>query len=111
MPIAMRKPLKELAIRHFKRLGYTVELDVEIDDPAGRSHKVDMLVKRGDEVRPVWLKNWRRTVGVNVVISVDTEAEELGLGRPFLIGTRFSERARSYASRKGITLLTPDDLY
>jgi len=107
----MRRPLKELAMRYFRRLGYAIEVDVELDDPTGRSHRVDMLVRRGDDVRPVWVKDWRRTVGVNVVISVDTEAEELGLGKPILVGTRFSERARSYASRRGITLLTPSDLY
>jgi len=106
----MRRPLRELALRHFRRLGYSVEEDVELDDPAGRPHKVDMLVQKGDEVRPVWIKEWKRTVGVNVVINVDLEAEELALGPPIIVGTRFSERARSYASRKGITLLTPIDL-
>ena len=106
----MRKPLRELAIRYFRRLGYTVEEDVELDDRTGRTHRVDLLVRRGGEVRPVWIKDWRRTVGVNVVINADLEAEKLGLGSPVLVGTRFSDRARSYANRKGITLLTPLDL-
>jgi len=106
----MRKPLRELAIRYFRRLGYTVEEDVELDDRTGRTHRVDLLVRRGSEVRPVWIKDWRRTVGVNVVINADLEAEKLGLDSPVLIGTRFSDRARSYANRKGITLLTPLDL-
>jgi len=106
----MRKPLKELAIRYFRKLGYSVEEDVELNDLAGRAHKVDMLIRKGDEVRPVWIRDWKRTVGVNVVINVDLEAEELDIGPPILVGTRFSERARSYASRKGITLLTPLDL-
>jgi len=106
----MRRPLKELAMRYFRRLGYSVELDVEVSDRAGRVHRLDMLIKRDKDVRPVWIKEWRRTVGVNVIINVDTEAEELGLGRPVIVGTRFSDRARSYASRKGITLLTPADL-
>ena len=106
----MRRGLRELAVRYFRRLGYRVEQDIELDDPAGRTHRLDMLVRKGDEVRPVWIKEWRRTVGVNVVIGVDVEAEELNLGPPIIIGTRFSDRARSYASRKGITLLTEDDL-
>lgn len=106
----MRRPLRDLAIRYFRRLGYRIETDVELDDPAGKTHKVDMVVRKDSEVRPVWIKDWRRTIGVNVVIGVDVEAEELGLGPPIIIGTRFSDRARSYASRKGITLLTPGDL-
>ena len=107
----MRPPrLRELAVRYFRRLGYRVEQDVELSDPAGRAHRLDMLVRRGDEVRPVWIKEWKRTVGVNVVIGVDVEAEELRVGPPIIIGTRFSDRARSYASRKGITLLTEGDL-
>ncbi len=106
----MRKPLRELAIKYFRRLGYTVEEDVELDDRMGRTHRVDLLVRKGDEVRPVWIKDWRRTVGVNVIINADLEAEKLGLDPPVLVGTRFSDRARSYASRKGITLLTPVDL-
>jgi len=105
-----RPPLRELAVRYFRRLGYSVETDVELDDVAGKIHKVDMLIRKGDEVRPVWIKDWRRTVGVNVIINVDLEAEELGLGRPVVIGSRFSDRARSYASRKGVLLLTPSDL-
>lgn len=107
----MRRPsLRELAMRYFKRLGYTIETDVEVDDIAGRAHKLDMLVRREGEVRPVWVKDWKRTVGVNVVINVDLEAEELGLDRPIIIGSRFSDRARSYASRRKVLLLTPEDL-
>lgn len=107
----MRRPLKELAMRYFRRLGYSVEVDVEVDDPVGRTHEVDMLVEKGGEVRPVWIKEWRRTVGVNIIINIDMEAEELGLGKPIVVGTRFSDRARSYANRKGMMLLTPGDLY
>ncbi|HEW89911.1 MAG TPA: hypothetical protein ENG43_01030 [Candidatus Bathyarchaeota archaeon] len=105
-----RLPLRELAARYFKRLGYAIETDVEVDDVAGKAHKLDMLVRREGEVRPVWIKDWRRTVGVNVIINVDLEAEELGLGKPIVVGNRISDRARSYASRRGILLLTPGDL-
>ncbi len=106
----MRRPLRELATRYFRRLGYTVEEDVELDDRMGKLHRVDLLIRRDEEVRPVWIKDWRRTIGVNIIINADLEAEKLGLGPPILVGTRFSDRARSYASRKGITLLTPSDL-
>ena len=106
----MRRPLRELATRYFRRLGYTVEEDVELDDRMGKLHRVDLLIRRDEEVRPVWIKDWRRTIGVNIIINADLEAEKLGLGPPILVGTRFSDRARSYASRKGITLLTEGDL-
>ncbi len=106
----MRRSLKELAARYFRRLGYTIEMDVELGDDVGKIHKIDMVVRKKGEVRPVWIKDWKRTIGVNIIIGVDTEAEELGLGPPIVIGTRFSDRARSYANRRGITLLTPLDL-
>lgn len=82
----------------------------ESDDAYPSSKKFDLLVRRGGEVYPVWIKEWNRTVGVNVIISIDKIAQSLGFTTPIVVAEKFSEHAKAYASRKGIRLLTRSDL-
>ncbi|MEM1561773.1 MAG: restriction endonuclease [Candidatus Bathyarchaeia archaeon] len=107
-----RQSLIKLAMQYFMKRGYTVDKNLkdESDNMPIPSKRFDLLVKRGGEVYPVWIKEWNRTVGVNVVINVDKLAQSLGFTTPILIAEKFSEHAKAYASRKGIRLLTRSDL-
>ncbi|MGD8545720.1 MAG: hypothetical protein PVH12_06040, partial [Candidatus Bathyarchaeota archaeon] len=51
-------------------------------------------------------KNWKRTIGVNMIISLDKASEDVGLKNPIIVGGKFSDHAKSYANRRKITLLT-----
>jgi hypothetical protein len=54
----------------------------------------------------VRVRDWNRTIGVNVIIGLDTSSEDVGLGSPIMIGDKFSDHAKSYSNRRKITLLT-----
>jgi len=102
--------LRELAITYFKRRGYNIELDVIIEGMSGVQRKFDMIVSREGEKRPVWIKDWKRTVGVNIAIGLDKASADVGLKDPILIANKFSDHAKAYAKRKRIDLLTSRDL-
>jgi hypothetical protein len=107
---AQTKPpseLIELAIRHFKKEGYKVERETTpLEGFSGISRKFDLIVQKGRVTQGVWIRNWNRTIGVNVIIGLDKASEDVSLLNPILIGEKFSDHAKSYANRRKIMLLT-----
>jgi len=107
---AQTKPpseLVELAIRYFKKEGYKVEREkTTLEGFSGISRKFDLIVQKGRLVQGVWIRDWNRTIGVNVVINLDKASEDVGLSNPILIGEKFSDHAKAYANRRKIMLLT-----
>jgi hypothetical protein len=63
-------------------------------------------VQKGHLEQGVRVRDWNRTIGVNVIIGLDTSSEDVGLGSPIMIGDKFSDHAKSYSNRRKITLLT-----
>jgi len=99
--------LVELAIRYFKKEGYKVELEATtFEGFSGISRKFDLKVQKGRVVQGVWIRDWKRTIGINVVIGLDKASEDVGLSNPIIIGEKFSDHAKAYANRRKITLLT-----
>jgi galactitol-specific phosphotransferase system IIB component len=99
--------LAELAIRYFKKEGYKVEQNVTtLEGFSGISRKFDLIVQKGRMAQGVWMRDWDRTIGVNIVINLDKASEDVGLSNPILIGEKFSDHAKAYANRRKITLLT-----
>jgi hypothetical protein len=107
---AQAKPpssLVELAIRYFKKEGYKVEQEATIFEGfSGVSRKFDLIVQKGRVAQGVWIRDWNRTIGVNVILSLDKTSEDVRLPNPILVGEKFSDHARSYANRRKVTLLT-----
>ncbi|MFW6117508.1 MAG: restriction endonuclease [Thermoproteota archaeon] len=99
--------LKQLAIRYFTKKGYEVEEQkTRMEGYSGLSRDFDLIVERRGFRQPVWIKDWDRTIGVNIVIDLDKASADVGLQNPIVIGGKFSDHAKSYANRKKITLLT-----
>jgi hypothetical protein len=102
-----KSQLFELAVLYFKKEGYKVKQDEEARDGfSGVYRNFDLIVQKGRTEQGVWIKDWDRTIGVNVIIGLDSASADVGLTNPILIGDKFSDHARSYSNRKKITLLT-----
>ena len=102
--------LRELAAKYFRKKGYRIEPDITLEGNSGISHKFDLMIAKQSERYAVQVLNWKRTVGVNLVINFDKASEDVNLRKPILISEKFSSHAKSYANRKGITLLTTREL-
>jgi len=99
--------LVEFVIRYFKKEGYKVELEATSREGfSGISRKFDLIVQKGRMAQGVWIRSWNRTIGINIVISLDKASEDVGLSNPILVGEKFSDHARAYANRRKIILLT-----
>jgi len=99
--------LAESAIRYFKKEGYRVEQEATtLEGYSGISRKFDLIVQKGRTAQGVWIRDWKRTIGVNIVINLDKASEDVGLSNPILIGEKFSDHAKSYANRRKVVLLT-----
>jgi len=78
---------------------------------SGSVHGFDLLLEKAADKRLVWIKDWNRTVGVNMVIKVDKAVADVGLRNPVIVATKFSDHAKAYANRRGVTLISKRELY
>ena len=102
-----RSQLVELAIQYFKKEGYKMKQeDTTLEGFSGISRKFDFVVQKGRTEQGVWIRDWNRTIGVNVIIGLDTASDDVGMSNPIMIGGIFSDHAKSYSNRRKITLLT-----
>jgi galactitol-specific phosphotransferase system IIB component len=98
--------LVQSAIRYFKKEGYKIEQEnTALEGFTGVASKFDLIVQKGRVAQGVWIRDWNRTIGVNLVINIDKASEDVGLSSPIIIGEKFSDHAKSYANRRKITLL------
>jgi hypothetical protein len=105
-----RLSLANLAAKYFRQNGYEIEKDSILEGESGVSRKFDLIIRRGREKRSVWIRDWNRTVGVNIVINIDKAAEDVGFPKPIIISEKFSGHAKAYANRRAITLLSKQQI-
>jgi hypothetical protein len=99
--------LMDLALNYFKKEGYKINHENSVlEGYSGISRKFDLIVQKGRSEQGVWIREWNRTIGVNVIIGLDTASDDVGLSSPIMIGEKFSDHAKSYSNRRKITLLT-----
>jgi hypothetical protein len=99
--------LLDLALKYFKKEGYKINREESVlEGYSGISRKFDLIVQKGRAEQGVWIRDWNRTIGVNVIIGLDTASDDVGLSSPIIIGEKFSDHAKSYSNRRKITLLT-----
>ncbi len=97
--------LEELACRYYRRLRYAVRKQVELEGRSGRRHKFDLLLSDSRVSRVAWVKDWNRSVGINVAIALDVAASDVKLPSPIMIAREFSDDVKSYSKRRGLALL------
>jgi hypothetical protein len=99
--------LVDLAVQFFKKEGYKIrQEDPVLEGYSGISRKFDLVVQKGRQEQGVWIRAWNRTIGVNMIIGLDTASDDVGLSNPIMVGEKFSDHAKSYSNRRKITLLT-----
>jgi len=103
----VKSRLMELAVRYFKKEGYKVRQEnTTLEGFTGISRRFDLIVQKGRVEQGVWIRDWNRTIGVNVIIGLDMASDDVGLSNPIMIGEKFSDHAKSYSNRRKIMLLT-----
>ena len=98
-------PLIDLATNYFRRRGFKVEKNVTLEGFSGLPRRFDLVIQKGNEKRLIWIKDWKRTVGVNMIINIDMAVADVGLSNPIIISEKFSGHAKAYANRRGVTLM------
>lgn len=98
--------LIDLAVKYFRQRGYKIEKNTILEGVSGLPHKFDLVIRKGKEQHVVWIRDWKRTVGVNMVINIDKASADTGFSNPIMISEKFSGHTKAYANRRGVTLLT-----
>jgi hypothetical protein len=106
-----RNSLIDLAVKYFKKEGYKINYEnAKLEGHSGILRHFDLIVQKGRYDQGVWIRDWNRTIGVNVIINLDSACEDVGMSSPIMIGDKFSDHAKSYSNRRKITLLTKHKL-
>ncbi len=96
-----------MTISYFKKEGFKINYEnATMEGQSGISRRFDLIVQKGRYEQGVWIRDWNRTIGVNVIITLDTSSEDVGLTNPIMVGEKFSDHAKSYSNRRKIMLLT-----
>jgi galactitol-specific phosphotransferase system IIB component len=98
--------LKHAVIQYFRKKGYKVEENVSLEGYRGIIRNFDLIIQKGHLTQGVWIRDWKRTIGINIIINLDKASEEVGLPNPIIVGEKFSDHAKAYANRRKIMLLT-----
>jgi hypothetical protein len=103
--------LRTLSVNYFKKEGFKLKGEsVSMEGDSGVIHQFDLVVQKGRDEQVVWIRDWNRTIGVNVIIGLDTASADVKMSNPIMIGEKFSDHAKSYSNRRKITLLTRQKL-
>jgi hypothetical protein len=101
-----RMRLEDIAAQFFKKEGYKIkQRNVILEGYSGIPRKFDLIVQKGRQEQGVWIRAWNRTIGVNVIIGLDTASDDVGLSNPIIVGEKFSDHAKSYSNRRKLILL------
>ncbi|MBS7610021.1 hypothetical protein KEJ36_00350 [Candidatus Bathyarchaeota archaeon] len=100
-----------MALEYFRRRGFKCQAPAILNGISGRSYRFDILLKgKAREKRVVWVKDWNRYVGINVIIALDVASEDVGIPNPIMVGRGFSDNVRTYSQRRGISLITDREI-
>jgi len=110
-----RSRLTEMVIIYFEKKGFKINCENAIKEgySSGSPRHFDLIVEKKERSRGeqgVWIRDWNRTIGVNVIINLDTAAEDVDLANPIMVGDKFSSHAKAYAKRRKIEILTKQDI-
>lgn len=107
--MAKEELLKAVA-QHLQAKGFKVQEKAVVEGPWG-AHSFDLLASSPEAKMAIVVKNWKKSVGADVLIKIDQAASEVGIPYVVIVGPYFSPHATSYALRRGnITLLTIEKL-
>ena len=103
----LRQRLVDMSLQFFKKEGFKLKNEnVVLEGNSGVSRRFDLIVQKGRREQGVWIREWNRTIRVNVIIGLDTASDDVGLSNPIMIGGQFSDHAKAYSNRRKVTLLT-----
>ncbi|MFX0174170.1 MAG: restriction endonuclease [Candidatus Hodarchaeota archaeon] len=101
--------LEELTLEYCRQRGLTVERSIHhLGD-----NRVDLIIQNGEgnEGIGVIIKDWKRAVGVDIIIrSEQIMKASRAITKMLIISNFFSDPARSLAEKIGIFLFTRSDL-
>ena len=108
-------PLRELAEEFWRRKGFLVEKTVAMRGINGDTYTFAYVLRKpsnhaSNEEIGVLVRDWKRSVGVDVLIKTDQIAETTGLKKIMVLANRFSANARTYAKSRSILLLSRSEL-
>src|SRR4030043_2149147 len=93
-----RSRLMELAVKYFKKEGYKINQEnTTLDGFTGTSRKFNLIVQKGRVEQGVWIRDWNRTIGVNVIITLDMASDDVGLSSPIMIGGEFRDQRKAFS--------------
>jgi len=65
----------------------------------------DLLIEKNGEKRGIRILDWNSSIGIDILIKLDTDSEDSGFSNPILIADNFSGHVKSYSNRRKIEII------
>jgi hypothetical protein len=105
----MRSRIHYLVTKLYERRGYQIKHTVTMEGNSGLIQSFNLFATKTGASHVIQIMDWKRTVGVNMVI-LDKAATDVGIPNAVIVAEKFSDHAKAYAKRRGLTLLTKQEL-
>ena len=96
--------------KYFTKLGYDFVEGEQLYGYSGQLRYFDLLLSGKGNKRLVVVFEWKKTVGIDMIIKTDRAALDVNFERPIIIAKKFSDHARAYANRRGLSLITSQEI-
>jgi hypothetical protein len=119
-------PLKKASLegisrKFFQLKGFTTREKIRLRGKSGQNHDFNMLLSQREDKEKnaentedigygVLIKDWKRSIGVNVIIKFDQMIEDSGLEGGIIVGNDFSANAQNFAKKCGIVSYSRGEL-
>ncbi len=102
--------LVKLAAKYFALRGYEVKEETGLEGLSGMRYRFDLSILKAKKTQLVSVLDWKKSVGVNMVLNVDKASEDVRIPDPILVAPTFSDHAKAYSHRRGVTLITKREI-
>lgn len=106
----MRSRIHYLVTKLYEQRGYQIKHTVTMEGTSGLIQSFNLFATKTGASHVIQIMDWKRTVGVNMVINLDKAAADVGIPDAVIVAEKFSDHAKAYAKRRGLTLLTKQEL-
>ncbi len=101
---------KTIVLEYFKKQDYKIEENPTLKDSYGREYKFDLLVRHGEVVNVVFIRDWNRKLHIGVFRKMIEKADAVGIDPIVVCSGGFSDFIISYAQKENVMIIPIENI-
>ena len=102
--------LQSMVIDYFRKQDYTIELNPTLKDSYGRQYKFDLIVRHGDNINVVFIKDWNRKLHIGTFRKMIERSNAVNLDPIIICSGGFSDYIIDYSQKENIMIIPLENI-